>query len=181
MNPIKALSKNISAIYKSSKPGYLCMVVKLNHFQIFGLETMYSINKTNINSQYNSIKQQLNNSSLKGSRLLKDYINNAYLTIKDDYDRAVYILLLNDIVVDEKDKLSCINYIEEIRYIKERIDENPYELMAIKEEVNERIEELKYDLNENIELREFNKAREQCILLNMYMNINEELHYKINE
>jgi hypothetical protein len=181
MNHIRTLSKNVTAIYKSSKPGHLCMVVKLNHFQIFGLETMYTVNKTNIQYQYNNIKQQINISPLKGSKLLRDYINTAYLTIKNDYDRAVYILSLNDIDVNQNDKLQSLKYVEELRNINDRIDNNPYNLMAIKEEVNDRIEEIKYDFNEYIEAREIEKAREQCILLYNYMNISEELHYKINE
>ena len=64
--------------------------------------------------------------------------------------------------------------------LNEKIDERTGELMALKEDVRDRIEEIKYDFNEAMENKDFDKAKENCILLSYYINADNSIFEKIN-
>ena len=160
--------------------GILSVTINVNHFDILGVSKNYNINKVNLESNYKNIQKIIHPDILKSnnSEFLSSYVNEAYTTLRGDYERSLYMLLLEGVEVKEDDKLT--NHLEEIMEINEKIDETS-ELMALKEEVRERIEEIKYDFNEAIENREFDKAKECCILLSYYIKADDTIFQKIND
>ncbi len=173
----------------SRSPGYLSVILRVDHFDILGVSKIYNVDKYSLESTYKDIQKVIHpdnfanysNNIKENSEFLSSYINEAYTTLKDDYERSLYMLLLEGIEIKEDDKLSNPKYLEEIMEINEKIDEASSELMALKEDVRDRIEEIKYDFNEAIENRELDKAKEYCILLSYYMKADNTIFQKINE
>ncbi len=160
--------------------GILSATINVNHFDILGVSKTYNINKVNLESNYKNIQKIIHPDILKSnnSEFLSSYVNEAYITLKADYERSLYMLLLEGVEVKEDDKLT--NHLEEIMEINEKIDETS-ELMALKEEVRERIEEIKYDFSEAMENNNLDKAKECCILLSYYMKADDTIFQKIND
>jgi len=160
--------------------GILSVTINVNHFDILGVSKNYNINKVNLESNYKNIQKIIHPDILKSnnSEFLSSYVNEAYITLKADYERSLYMLLLEGVEVKEDDKLT--NHLEEIMEINEKIDETS-ELMALKEEVRERIEEIKYDFSEAMEINDLDKAKECCILLSYYMKADDTIFQKIND
>jgi hypothetical protein len=91
------------------------------------------------------------------------------------------MLLLEGIEVKEDDKLTNLKDLETIMELNEKIEEGTSELMALKEDVRDKIEEIKYDFNEAMENKDLEKAKEKCILLSYYMKADDTIFQKINE
>ena len=172
----------------SRNPGYLSVLLKVDHFDILNVGKTYNVNKIVLESTYKDIQKLIHPDNfasqskevMESSEFLSSYINEAYTTLKDDYDRSLYMLLLEGIEVKEGDKLTNLKELETIMELNEKIDETS-ELMALKEEVRDKIEEIKYDFNEAMENGELDKAKEYCILLSYYVKADESIFQKINE
>jgi molecular chaperone HscB len=165
------------------KKGILSATINVNHFDILGVSKIYNIDKINLETNYKNLQKIIipDNFKTKGkcSEFLSSYVNEAYTTLKGDYQRSLYMLLLEGVEVKEDDKLTNQKHLEEIMEINEKIDETS-ELMGLKEEVRERIEEIKYDFNEAMENSDLDKAKECCILLSYYMKADDVIFEKIN-
>ena len=173
----------------TSKKGYLSVLAKVNHFDMFGISKNYNVNKNTLETTYKGIQKiihpdkfaiDLDNAKIN-SDFLSSYVNEAYTTLRDDYERSLYMLLLEGIEIKEDDKIKNLKDLETIMELNEKIDEGTSELMALKEDVRDKIEEIKYDFNEAIENKELDKAKEKCILLSYYMKADDAIFQKINE
>ena len=170
-------------------PGYLSVLLRVDHFDILGVGKNYNINKLTIESTYKEMQKLIHPDSfasqtkevMESSEYLSSYINEAYTTLKDDYERSLYMLLLEGIEVKEDDKLTNLKDLETIMELNEKIEEGTSELMALKEDVRDKIEEIKYDFNEAMENKDLEKAKEKCILLSYYMKADDTIFQKINE
>jgi molecular chaperone HscB len=170
-------------------PGYLSVLLKVDHFDILGVSRNYNVNKLTLENTYKDMQKIIHPDKFSGqttevkecSEFLSSYINEAYSTLKDDYERSLYMLLLEGVEVEEDDKLTNPKHLEYIMELNEKIDEGTSELMALKEDVRDKIEEIKYDFNEAIENKELDKAKEKCILLSYYMKANDAIFQKIND
>lgn len=170
-------------------PGYLSILLKVDHFDILGVSRQYNVNKSTLENTYKDMQKLIHPDKFAGnsnnvkecSEFLSSYINEAYNTLRNDYERSLYMLLLEGIEVKEDDKLTNLKDLEIIMELNERIEEGSYELMTLKEDVRDKIEEIKYDFNESIENRDLNKAKEKCILLSYYMKADDSIFQKINE
>lgn len=168
---------------KSTSPGYLSVLFKLNHFQVFDIDTKYDINKLYLDQSYKTIQTILHQN--KGSdeeernylNFLNNYVNDAYYTLRNDYSRSAYLLSLKGVTIKEDETFS--NYIEIENLINEL--ENTSELQSLKERVNERIEEIKLEYNKHLENNDLLKAKEKAVLLYYYIDIDNQIYYKINE
>jgi molecular chaperone HscB len=173
----------------SRNPGYLSVLLRVDHFVILGVGKNYNINKLTLDSTYKEMQKIIHPDNfasqpkevVESSEFLSSYINEAYTTLKDDYERSLYMLLLEGIEVKEDDKLTNLKDLETIMELNEKIEEGTSELMALKEDVRDKIEEIKYDFNEAMENKDFDKAKEKCILLSYYMKADDTIFQKINE
>ncbi len=169
--------------------GYLSVLLKVDHFDILGVSRNYNINKLNLENNYKNIQILVHPDKFSGqsteakvySHFLSSYVNEVYSTLKDDYERAVYMLLIEGIEVKEEDKLINPKHIESITELNKKIEEETGELMTLKEDIRDRIEEIKYDFNEAIEKKDLNKAKENCILLSYYIKADYAIFQKIND
>jgi molecular chaperone HscB len=180
----RILLNRIPFIAKKSKtPGYLSFMFRMNHFQIFDIDTKYNINKLYLNQSYKTLQNSINRNDYITEEekhyllFLSNYVNDAYYTLNNDYERSVYLLYLKGLVVKEDESFN--KYIE-IEEILNEMD-NTSELQSLKERVNERIEEIKNEYTKHLENNELIEAKNKAILLYYYIDIEKQIYYKINE
>jgi hypothetical protein len=144
-------------IRKSLKAGHISFIYDLNYFDLFKLPVRYDINKMDLVQYYNFNKEQA-------------YIKDAFKILNDDVKRASYILKLKGIKVEHiKD-----DFIKDFKY-------NPYMLPALKEEVNEALENVKNDFAMCIDYDENLSANKHYILIYKLTKLNDEIFKKIND
>lgn len=171
---------------ESKKQGHLSVIFRLNHFQLFDVDTKYDINKWYLEQSYKSLQKVIHPDNFSNGTLeekeysvfLSTYINNAYTTLKDDYDRSIYLLQLNGVNVEDGETVK--SGLEEIAELNEEV-ETTSELQPLRERVQEKIDEIKKEFSNHLNKGEIDKARDKAILLSYYMNIDEKIYYKINE
>ena len=180
----RILLNKVPFIAKRSKvPGHLSFIFRMNHFQIFDIDTKYNINKLYLNQSYKSLHNSINKNDYTTEEekhyliFLSNYVNDAYYTLNNDYTRSVYLLSLKGLVVKEDEGFN--NYIE-IEDILNELDTTS-ELQSLKERVNERIEEIKVEYTKHLENNELLEAKDKAILLYYYIDIDKQIYYKINE
>ena len=143
-------------IRKSLVPGHISFIYDLNYFDLFKLPVRYDINKLELVQYYNNNKEQ-------------PFIKDAFKTLNDDVKRASYILKLRGIKVEHiKD-----DFLKEFKY-------NPYMLPALKEDVNEALENVKNDFAMCIDYDEILSANKHYILIYKLTRLNDEIFNKIN-
>jgi hypothetical protein len=144
-------------IRKSLVPGHISFIYDLTYFDLFKLPVRYDINKIDLLQYYNNTKEQ-------------PYIKDAFKILNDDVKRASYILKLKGIKVEHiKD-----DFIKDFKY-------NPYMLPALKEEVNEALENVKNDFAMCIDYDENLSANKHYILIYKLTRLNDEIFKKIND
>ena len=171
---------------ESKKQGYLSVIFRLNHFQLFDVDTKYDVNKWYLEQSYKSLQKVIHPDNFSNgtreereySAFLSTYINSAYSVLKDDYDRSVYLLELNGLNLKEGETVK--EGIEEIVDLNEEV-ETTTELQSLRERVRERIEEIKKEFSTHLNKGEIMLAKDKAIMLSYYMNIDEKIYYKINE
>lgn len=78
-----------------------------NYFELLGIEKKYNIDLHSLDRQYFAMQlkyhpDRINSNSEKQKNLsISIDVNKAYATLKDDLARAEYLLLLNNIVLDD--------------------------------------------------------------------------------
>lgn len=143
-------------IRKSLKAGHISFIYDLNYFDLFKLPVRYDINKMDLVQYYNINKEQ-------------PFIKDAFKILNDDVKRASYILKIRGIKVEDiKD-----DFIKDFKY-------NPYMLPALKEEVNEALENVKNDFAMCIDYDENLSANKHYILIYKLTRLNDEIFNKIN-
>jgi molecular chaperone HscB len=158
-----------------------------NYFSLLELQLRFEIDFDSLEKSYFKEQKRLN--TLEQSKdlviLLAD-LNNAYTTLKSDYNRAVYILLLNGIDIksefDNRDILGK-EFLIEILELTEEIDSlNNYVKItnskAIVENLREKIIE---NLNQSFNKSDFKEFLINTQKLKYYDNILAKLEEKIEK
>lgn len=144
-------------IRKSLVPGHISFIYDLNYFDLFKFPIRYDINKEELVNYYNNNKEQ-------------PYIKDAFRILNDDVKRASYILKLKGVKVEHIED----DFIKEYKY-------NSYLLPALKEQVNDDLEDAKNDFSMCIDYGELLSANKHYILIYKLTRLNDEIFKKINE
>ncbi len=82
-------------------------ILKLNYFELFGLLPQYSIDKKALQDKMRQLQQQyhpdnaVSDDNLNALAIkLSSYVNQAYNSLLDPLERAIYLLRLNNIQID---------------------------------------------------------------------------------
>ena len=106
-------------------------------------------------------------------------INEAYKTLQDPLKRAQYLLSLQNIdVEDESAKLSENALLMEVMEAREAVEEveNEEDLVSIRAENNERIQDSVHKLEDCFREGDLERAATEAIRLRYWVNIEESIH-----
>ncbi len=81
-----------------------------NFFDLFGLPVQFAIDESNLVARFQELQRQLHPDRFasrpaaerRWSMQAASYVNEGYQTLKNDLKRAIYLLKLNDVSVDEE-------------------------------------------------------------------------------
>jgi molecular chaperone HscB len=119
---------------------------KLNHFEKFNLKTQFQINLEQLEEQYLSLQKKFHPDSAKNqtdAQINSALINQSYKILKKPLSRAIYLLKLQNINVEDeecsvKPSMEVLTFVMNLR---EEILENPQNKNHIKERIKKIIEE----------------------------------------
>ncbi|KAM3324569.1 iron-sulfur cluster co-chaperone protein HscB isoform X1 [Capsicum chacoense] len=103
----------------------------VDYFKIFGLEKKYGIEGENLERTYKDWQRKLHPDLVHTkSQKEREYaaeqsarVIDAYRTLTDPLSRAIYILKLEDVHVDEEEKIDDVELLTEMLEIRETVDE----------------------------------------------------------
>lgn len=156
---------------------------KQNHFQKFNLETKFTINEQELENQYLKLQQQFHPDTAKDATLAEIdsiLINQAYQILKNPIKRAIYLLQLQNINIEDeecsvKPTMVTLNFVMELR---EKILENPNQINQIQEKIKKIIADELQEIAELLQHKEFLKAAQTLIRIKYLDKIISDLKKK---
>ena len=148
----------LQKIRKSLRPGYLSFIYDVSYFDIFKLPLRYDIDKNLLNKNYENIKSM-------------PFSKDAYTVLNNDLKRASYILKIKGVKVEH---INDDDFLKNIKY-------NQYLLPALKEEINEELENVKNEFAICIDYDEILSAKKHYDILYRLTRIDKEIYDRINE
>ena len=166
-------------------------ISKYNYFEILDIEARPVIDKLTLENNYLSLQAKahpdrfIDEQQKKRVLVISEEINKAYKILKDDFQRRVYLLKLNGVIVNSEDENVKLDtsFLEEIFENRAEIEMmNDIKLLEdrlqfyIKEFVNNIAE---YDIC--FENKKFTEAGIILMKAKYYMKIREEIEKKIGK
>jgi molecular chaperone HscB len=164
---------------------------KLNFFSVFNLKDSYTIDKSDLERQYKDLQKIVHPDKyvheseevLKEAQECSSFVSNAYQTLRDDYNRANYLLKLKGLKgIEEGDKSEKNQeFLEELMMIQEQIEEceSKEDLEKIKLEVSEKINKAKQELEFCFSKEELDNVNKILKSIKFHLTILEQVNSKI--
>ncbi|PIA42039.1 hypothetical protein AQUCO_02100110v1 [Aquilegia coerulea] len=161
----------------------------VDYFQIFGLEKIYGIDDTHLESKYKNWQKKLHPDLVHSkSEKEKEYaaeqsarVIDAYRTLQKPLLRAMYLLQLEGIHVDEEKTVSEPELLAEMMEFREAVEEagSPQALEQIQCQVLEKMEVWSKYFENAFKNRNFDDAISSTQRMTYYHRINEEIIKKL--
>ncbi|KAL4308904.1 hypothetical protein GQ457_01G014660 [Hibiscus cannabinus] len=142
--------------------------LSIDYFQIFGLEKKYEIEVDGLEGKYKDWQKKLHPDLVHSkSEKEREYaaeqsarVIDAYGTLRKPLSRAIYILRLEGVDVDEEQTVSDPELLTEIMEIREAVEEAPdsQALNQIQSRMNEKLEETSDSFANAFQRRNFDEA-----------------------
>ncbi|MCL7048286.1 hypothetical protein MKW94_024819 [Papaver nudicaule] len=161
----------------------------VDYFQIFGLEKAFEIEETNLEKTYKDWQKKLHPDLVHmKSEKEKEFaaeqssrVIDAYRTLRKPLSRAIYLLGLEGVHVDEERTVSDPELLDEILDIREAVDEasNSQSLKQIQGQVQEKLEIWSKSFGIAFNKKEFEDAVTSIQRMTYYDRINDEIVKKL--
>jgi molecular chaperone HscB len=164
---------------------------KLNFFSVFNIKDQYIIDKSNLEKQYKDLQKIVHpdkyahesDDILKEAQECSSFVSNAYQTLKDDYYRANYLLKLKGMKGIEEGEKSERNqeFLEELMEVQEKIEESEgkEQLFILRDEVLEKINCSKLELEINFRNGDLDKVTQILRSIKFHLTLLEQINSKI--
>ncbi|KAM3690227.1 hypothetical protein ACB098_09G109200 [Castanea mollissima] len=161
----------------------------VDYFQIFGLERKYDIGVENLEGKYKDWQKKLH-PDLVHSKSAKERgfaaeqsarVIDAYRTLSKPLLRAIYIMRLEGVDVDEEETLSDPELLSEILEIREAVEEaaDSQELNQIQSQMQEKLDHWSNSFANAFQCRKFEEALNSIRRMTYYQRVNEEIVKKL--
>nr|POE83082.1 iron-sulfur cluster co-chaperone protein hscb, mitochondrial [Quercus suber] len=161
----------------------------VDYFQIFGLERKYDIGVENLEGKYKDWQKKLH-PDLVHSKSEKERgfaaeqsarVIDAYRTLSKPLLRAIYIMRLEGVDVDEEETLSDPELLSEILEIREAVEEaaDSQELNQIQSQMQEKLDHWSNSFANAFQCRKFEEALNSIRRMTYYQRVNEEIVKKL--
>ncbi|XP_062112370.1 iron-sulfur cluster co-chaperone protein HscB homolog [Humulus lupulus] len=157
----------------------------VDYFQIYGLEKKYDIEDHNLERKYKDWQKQLHPDLVHSkSEKEKEYaadqsarVIDAYRTLSKPLSRAIYVLKLEGVNVDEEETISELDLLAEIMEIRESVEEaaDSQALNKIRSEMQEKLKHLSILFANAYHNRNFGEAVNTIRRMRYYERVIEEI------
>ncbi|KAE9465669.1 hypothetical protein C3L33_02423, partial [Rhododendron williamsianum] len=161
----------------------------VDYFQIFGLEKQYVIEEDNLEGKYKNWQKKLHPDLVHSkSEKEKEFaaeqsarVIDAYRTLGDPLSRAIYVLKLEGVDVDEEETISEPELLAEILEIREAVEEagDTQALSQIQTQIKEKFQHSSESFATAFQSRKFEEARASIRRMTYYKRVNEEIVKKL--
>ncbi|GMJ13967.1 hypothetical protein like AT5G06410 [Hibiscus trionum] len=163
--------------------------LSIDYFQIFGLEKKYEIVVNGLEGRYKDWQKKLHPDLVHSkSEKEREYaaeqsarVIDAYRTLSNPLSRAIYILRLEGVDVDEEQTVSDPELLTEIMEIREAVEEAPdsQALNQIQSRMTEKLEETSNSFANAFRRRNFDEAVACIQKMTYYQRASEEILKKL--
>lgn len=166
---------------------------EVKHFELFGLEEEFDIDTEKLDQMFYELQQMFhpdrfsmtNDPDLvENSTTYSSFINNSYKLLKDDLERAKYILERKGYqVLEESDQLTDMDFLMYIMEIREEIEfsETQEELNIIKADAILKKTSIVEEISDNFKLHNYEDIKDLLIQLRYNTRILEAIDNKERE
>ncbi|PON42075.1 Co-chaperone Hsc [Parasponia andersonii] len=157
----------------------------VDYFQIFGLEKKYDIEDQNLDGKYKDWQKKLHPDLVHSkSKKEREYaadqsarVIDAYCTLTKPLSRAIYVLKLEGVNVDEEETISELDLLAEIMEIREAVEEaaDSQALNQIQSEMQEKIKHWSNLFANAYRDRNFGEAVTAIRRMTYYERVTEEI------
>ncbi|XP_021769572.1 iron-sulfur cluster co-chaperone protein HscB, mitochondrial-like [Chenopodium quinoa] len=157
----------------------------VDYFRIFGLERKYDIEENSLEGLYKDWQKKLHPDLVHSkSESEKEYaaeqssrIIDAYRTLKNSLSRAIYLMKLQGVHVDEEQTVSDPELLAEIMEIRESVEDapDPQALKQIQAEVHERLKQWSNTFAGAFKSQDIEEALNAIRRMTYYKRANEEI------
>ncbi|KAH0780581.1 hypothetical protein KY290_000179 [Solanum tuberosum] len=161
----------------------------VDYFQIFGLEKKYEIEGENLERKYKDWQRKLHPDLVHTkSQKEREYaaeqsarVIDAYRTLTDPLSRAIYILKLEGVHVDEEEKIDDVELLTEMLEIRETVDEadDSQALKQIQGQIQGKFEQSSISFADAFQSRKYEEALAAIRRMTYYKRANEEIVRKL--
>ncbi|XP_008241094.1 PREDICTED: iron-sulfur cluster co-chaperone protein HscB, mitochondrial [Prunus mume] len=161
----------------------------VDYFQIFGLERKYDSVVDNLEGQYKEWQKKLHPDLVHTkSKEEREYaaeqsarVIDAYLTLSKPLARAIYILKLEGVDVDEEETLSESELLTEILEIREAVEEaaDAQALVQIQSQMQEKMKHWSNSFANAFRSRNFDEALKAIRRMTYYQRVKETIVKKL--
>ncbi|XP_009626384.1 iron-sulfur cluster co-chaperone protein HscB homolog isoform X1 [Nicotiana tabacum] len=193
----KLICWNCNAVSSTTTPFLVCNACgcvqpvdqSVDYFHIFGLEKKYGIEGENLERKYKDWQRKLHPDLVHTkSEKEKEYaaeqsarVINAYRTLTDPLSRAIYILKLEGVHVDEEERIDDLELLAEIMELRETVEEaaNSQALKQIQGEIQGKFEQSSISFANALQHRKYEEAVAATQRMTYYKRANEEIVKKL--
>ncbi|KAL3347321.1 hypothetical protein AABB24_021146 [Solanum stoloniferum] len=161
----------------------------VDYFQIFGLEKKYEIEGENLERKYKDWQRKLHPDLVHTkSQKEREYaaeqsarVIDAYRTLTDPLSRAIYLLKLEGVHVDEEEKINDVELLTEMLEIRETVEEadDSQALKQIQGQIQGKFEQSSISFADAFQSRKYEEALAAIRRLTYYKRANEEIVKKL--
>lgn len=161
----------------------------VDYFQIFGLEKKYEIDVSNLEGMYKDWQKKLHPDLVHSkSEQEKEYaagqsarVIDAYRTLSKPLTRAIYVLKLEGVNVDEEETVSEPELLTEILEIREAVDEatDSQALRQIQSQMEDKLRCWSNSFASSLRTQKFEDALTCVRRMKYYSRVNEEITRKL--
>ncbi|KAM3134797.1 hypothetical protein pb186bvf_013122 [Paramecium bursaria] len=160
-------------------------LININYFDLFEIRAGFKIDIHQLENRYRRLQQSfhpdvfisqtdINSINLNYSQEYSSFINEAYHTLKDDIQRAEYILSLHGYDVKESSTLNDLEFMEEILEIQQNIQEG-INLDNIQKENDQQIQDMTNRLSQLLQQENYKAAFSIILYLRYRLRIRDQL------
>ncbi|MCD7451526.1 hypothetical protein HAX54_012512 [Datura stramonium] len=161
----------------------------VDYFRIFGLEKKYGIEGENLERKYKDWQRKLHPDLVHTkSQKEREYaaeqsarVIDAYRTLTDPLSRAIYILKLEGVHVDEEEKIDDVELLTEMLEIRESVEEaaDSQALKQIQGQIQGKFEQSSISFADALQSRNYEEALAAIRRMTYYKRANEEIVKKL--
>lgn len=188
---------NCNAVASSAVPFLVCHSCRsvqppdpsIDYFKILGVEKKYDVKVENLEGTYKNWQKKLHPDLVHTkSKKEREYaaeqsarVTDAYRTLTDTLSRAVYLLKLEGLEVDEEDRISDLELLAEIMEIREAVEEaaETQALNHIQAQIQKQLEHWSKSFADAFQSRKYEEAISSIQRMTYYKRANEEIIKKL--
>lgn len=155
-----------------------------NFFELFGLPVLFELDKSALKARFLQLQKQHHPDTSQDAHAEKNtaLINHAFKTLNGDDSRAVYLLSLHDVVLDDTQSISDLAFLDDmldIRFALEEECQNQADFLALLGQVQSQIDEYAHHFHQAFGQSDFitasDNAKKLQFLVKLYADIDDHL------